>query len=238
MEGRPMSTAIPVTQQLGDLVTADPRRARVLESFGLDYCCGGARTLGEACAAAELDAELVASALDLPDPEPAPEWQSLDVGALAAHIIEVHHRYLWREMGPLGTLLDKVHRVHGTRHHELARVAEAYRLAMADLEPHLFKEERIIFPRLQRLDALAPGDRGPLATALRSPITQMLREHDYVGELFTELHGLTDGFRTPADGCQSYQQVMQRLARMERDLHEHVHKENNVLFPRVLAYAE
>lgn len=233
-----MSTTIPATATLGDLVTDDPRRARVLESFGLDYCCGGQQTLGQACTSAGLDSGRVAAALALPDPEPAPEWQSLPVGALAAHIVGMHHRPLWQEIGPLAALLDKVHRVHGGRHPELDEVAAAYRAAIVDLQPHLLAEERILFPQLARLDEFEPQQRSALARSLRTPISQMLREHDLVGELFARMRGLTDGFTPPADGCASYQQLMNRLKAMEDDLHEHVHKENNVLFPRVLAYAD
>ncbi|OYO16659.1 iron-sulfur cluster repair di-iron protein [Enemella dayhoffiae] len=229
-----MTTTIATNETLGDLVTADPRRARVLEKFGLDYCCGGQRTLGEAAAAAGVDATEVADALDLADPEPAPEWQSLGMGELARHVVDTHHSYLWEELKPLGELVDKVHRVHGERHPELTRVAEAYRLAVADLEPHLFKEERILFPGIERL--ASTGSASGSGEALRGPITQMLREHDYVGELMTEIHELTDGFTAPADGCASYQQMMSRLGQLEHDLHEHIHKENNVLFPRVLAF--
>ncbi|MEI2776123.1 MAG: iron-sulfur cluster repair di-iron protein [Tetrasphaera sp.] len=218
---------------LGDLVTEDPRRTRVLERFGLDYCCNGQRSLAEAAGAAGLAVDEVAGALDIPDPAPAPPWQHLENAALAHDIVDTHHAYLWEEMPRLQALVDKVHGVHGERHPELGRVQAAYTEAVADLEPHLTKEERVLFPAISRLEKAHAPVAFPFGS-LANPIGQMMAEHDVVGELFKEIRSLTTGYAVPDDACNSYRAMLAGLEEMELDLHEHIHKENNVLFPRVL----
>lgn len=216
------------TSTLGDLVTDDPRRARVLEGFELDYCCHGQRSLAEAASEKGLDLGTVARALDLPDrPEPA-DWQALSQSGLIDHVLTTHHAYLWAELGPLGTLVDKVYSVHGDRHPELASVRNDYVALANDLASHLLKEERILFP------AIKDAEDGVPAMGVGGPIQQMMFEHDAAGDLLARLRATTQGYTPPADGCASYQQMMLRLAELEADLHTHIHKENNVLFPRAL----
>ncbi|WP_116114699.1 iron-sulfur cluster repair di-iron protein [Austwickia chelonae] len=224
------------TATLGTLVTDDPRRSRVLEEQGLDYCCNGGRSLEEACAAAELDPVQIAALLDLPDPEPAPAWQSFGIAELAQHILLVHHQYLWDEMPRLGELVDKVVRVHGENHPELAQVGADYAALVADLSSHLTKEERILFPAIIALGT--PGAPAPLGCGLRGPITQMMYEHDVAGDLLRSIRATTQDYTLPEDACGSYRMMFSRLEQMEADLHEHIHKENNVLFPRVLEMEE
>lgn len=225
--------SITIDQTLADLVTQDPRRARVLERYGLDYCCGGARTLGDASVAADVDAATVLAALDLPDQPAPPEWLGLGPAELARHIVRVHHAYLWEEMPRLTALVEKVHGVHGERHPELATLRDLYAEAVADLGPHLTKEERILFPAIEQLEALGAQASFPFGR-LANPIATMLAEHDTVGDLLERMRATTDGYAMPADGCASYQAMLAGLEEMERDLHDHIHKENNVLFPRVL----
>lgn len=228
---------ITATTTLGDLVTAHPSLARELEQRGLDYCCGGQRSLADACAEVGLDATTVAGELSsLTDlDEAAPDWASLDMAALVDHLEATHHRYLWDEMPRLAALLDKIVAVHGARHGELEQIRDCYAEIRADLEPHLMKEERILFPMIREL-ATATATAAPNfhCGSLLNPISVMLREHDTVGELLARLRLLTDDYRTPADGCASYQAAFDGLARLEADTHLHVHKENNVLFPQVL----
>ena len=220
---------------LADLVSADVRRARVLEQHGLDYCCNGGRPLAEAVASAGLDLADVTRSLDLPAADSTPmAGASSDLATQAHDIVDTHHAYLWEEMPRLHALADKVTGVHGDRHPELARVRELYLAAAADLDPHLTLEERTVFPaitRLERTGTAVATSRGPLEEL----IAQLVAEHDVVGDLFKEIRTLTDAYRTPDDGCGSYRALYEGLAQMEADLHLHIHKENNVLFPAVLA---
>lgn len=229
-------TAFDTHATLADIVTARPSTARVLERRGLDYCCGGAATLADACAARSIDpdavlAELVgtAGASD----EAAPDWATMSVGELVDHLERTHHRYLWDELPRLSALVDKVLSVHGGRHPELAEIAACFATIRTDLEPHLTKEERVLFPMVRELDA-SPTTPDFHCGSLRNPISVMLAEHDTVGELLARLRELTDGYQAPADACASYTALFAGLAELEADTHLHVHKENNVLFPAVV----
>jgi regulator of cell morphogenesis and NO signaling len=221
--------SIDVSATLGDLVTQDPRRSRVLETFGLDYCCNGHRSLSEAVSAAELDLAEVSGALDLPAPPEGVKQVPAENAALAHDIVDTHHAYMWAEMPRLKALVDKVHGVHGDRHPELAGVAAAYTKAVTALDPHMTTEERVVFPAITRMEKTQTA-----GASLADQISELRAEHDAVGDLLKEIRSLTNDYAVPADACASYKMMLSGLEEMELDLHEHIHKENNVLFPRVL----
>jgi regulator of cell morphogenesis and NO signaling len=218
-------------RRLGELVAEAPGRAAVLDRFGLDYCCHGERTLADACSAAGLDAAAVAAELDATPLDDAVDHPREPV-ALADHIEATHHRYLHDELPALSALAAKVHAVHGERHPELAEVRARFDELRADLDPHLLKEERVLFPAIR---ALVAGRRDFPFGTVNNPIRMMGIEHDRAGELLAALREITDGYRTPADGCASYRALYERLAALEADTHRHIHLENNVLFPAAAA---
>ncbi len=220
---------------LAEIVTENPAAARVLDGFGLDYCCHGGRTLAVACDAAGLAPDVVTA--KLADVEPGVDigWTALRAPALADHIVETHHRYLHEELPLLDALAAKVLAAHGGRHPELAKVRRLVAAVRADLEPHLLKEERILFPAIHQL---ATGrTEFPFGT-VANPIRMMIAEHDRAGELLAELRIATGAYSVPPDGCTSYRSLYDRLAALEEDTHLHIHKENHVLFPDALRLAE
>lgn len=221
---------------LAAVVTRLPGATRVLEGHGLDYCCKGGRPLGEACAAQGVDTnEVLAQLHDLAGDDGTPaDWASMSPAELVVHLEATHHAYLHTELPRLSELCAKVASVHGTRHPELDDVRRLYEELRADLEPHLMKEERVLFPAIR---ALCDDDAAPAfhCGTLGSPISVMRFEHDRAGELLEGLRQVTGGYTTPADGCASYRALYEGLAELEADTHLHVHKENNVLFPAVLA---
>ena len=224
---------VDISATLGDLVIEDARRTRILEKFAIDYCCSGQRSLAEATTDAGLDLDVIAQALDLPDGSPSPQGQPARENAVLAHdIVDTHHAYMWEEMPRLQALVDKVNTVHGDRHPELARLRAAYTEAVAALDPHMTTEERVVFPAISRLEKTG----APLAAfgSFVKPIEKLRAEHDAVGALFKEIRTITDGYAAPDDACNSYRAMLKGLEEMELDLHEHIHLENNVLFPRVL----
>lgn len=228
-------TTITTASTLADIVTAAPSLARVLEASGLDYCCGGTATLHEACTTRRLDPNAVLAALTAGSvDETAPSWSTMNVAELVDHLEGTHHEYLWHEMPRLTALAEKVLSVHGERHPELADIAACYGELRNDLEPHMNKEERVLFPMVREL---AAADSAPSfqCGSLVNPISVMLAEHDTVGELLVQLRGLTNDYLPPADGCASYAALFSGLAELEADTHLHVHKENNLLFPAVVA---
>jgi regulator of cell morphogenesis and NO signaling len=224
---------IDVRELLADLVTENPARASVLERFHLDYCCHGRVSLAEACAQSALDPNVVArELLDAGRPR-AEDWKALRVDQLADHIERAHHAYLHTELGRLSALVAKVHDAHGVRHPELEHIRSCYEELRADLEPHLLKEELVLFPMIRELVSATTAPQFHCGT-LRNPISVMLGEHETAGMLLARLRELTHDYQVPKDGCRSYHVLFARLAGLEADTHLHIHKENNVLFPAVL----
>ena len=233
-----MNDTVGVEMTLGAIVTRYPSLARELERRKLDYCCGGAVTLGQACRDTGLDAAVVATELasSVGDDGPA-SWSQLDVADLVTHLVDTHHRYLWEELPRLQALTDKVVGVHGERHPELGEIAACFAAIRADIEPHLMKEERVLFPAIEQL-ASSPTSPTFGFGSIGNPISMMLCEHDELGELLGDLRALTSDFAVPDDGCASYRALFEGLEQLEADTHLHVHKENNVLFPRVVVLEE
>lgn len=219
---------------LGELVTAHPRLAREFERLGLDYCCGGGQSLAEACSSKGLDITATAHALaEVVADDAVADWATMGAADLVDHLEATHHRYLKEELPRLSALVAKIVGVHGERHPELVDVAACFDLVRADLEPHLLKEEQILFPMIREL-AASPVAPSFHCGTLRNPISVMLAEHDAVGALLARLRLLADDFEPPADGCASYVACFAGLAEMEADTHLHIHKENNLLFPAVV----
>jgi len=219
---------------LGEIVDLVPGAPRVLESYGLDYCCGGQRTLSTACEGADVDPAAVIAELDALDAGPAPDWVPLSPGLLVDHLETTHHAYLHDELPRLEALADKVAGVHGPGHPELV---ELHRLCIAlreDLEPHMAKEERVLFPMIRELStAISPPSLH--CGSVANPISMMIREHDDTGAILAAMRQLTNDYRVPGDACASYRALYEGLAALESDTHLHIHKENNALFPAVLA---
>lgn len=228
-----MSTITPEST-LADLVIVRPGLARRLDELGLDYCCGGARTLTAAVDAAGLDlADTMADLERVPvGTVPEPVWR--DLADLVDWIESTHHAYLRDVLPHLTALAGKVAGVHGGNHPELTEVADVVDEIRSDLEPHLLKEERVLFPMIRELSVAVTAPSFHCGS-LVNPIRVMLSEHDAVGELLARLRELTGGFAVPDDGCGSYHAFYAGLADLEADTHRHVHVENNVLFPAVLA---
>lgn len=222
---------------VGEIVAAQPLLARVFERVGIDYCCGGKKTLAAACAAKGLDAASVAAMLDaaaqLAGPSPAVDAARMSLTALADHIEATHHAYLKQELPALVEKADRVAAKHGWRDPRLVPVAETMRGLAEEMFNHMAKEERILFPLVRQLEnaGMAASHCGSIA----NPIGVMEAEHDSAGGAVARLRELTGGFLPDAESCNTHRAMLAGFAQLETDLHEHVHKENNVLFPRALA---
>jgi regulator of cell morphogenesis and NO signaling len=222
----------PASATVGDLVLDRPSRSRVFSELGIDFCCGGKKTLERACAERGLDlGEVVARLEAEPAPVAAVDWRNEPLGALCNHLEATHHVYTKAELPRLREMLDKVARVHGERHPEMIEVAALFGRLADDLSAHLLKEERVLFPAMRGIDAGRVVDLTP-------PVRVMLAEHDDAGAILHELRTLTKGYVPPGDGCNTYRAALAGLEDFERDLHEHVHLENNVLFPRVTRHEQ
>lgn len=217
---------------LAELVTTRPELAARLDSLGLDYCCGGQRTLETAISEADMEVDTtIAKLATTPKIEAVVDWEGID--GLADHLETTHHAYLREVLPRLVALADKVAGVHDANHPELPDVAALVRELKADLEPHLLKEEQVLFPMIRELATATTAPSFHCGT-LANPISVMTSEHDNVGALLTQLRNITDGYQVPPDGCASYRALYDGLAELEADTHVHVHKENNLLFPAVI----
>lgn len=227
-------------QTVREVVLQLPRATRVFEELKIDYCCHGETPLGDACARVGVGLEKVIQMLweaELTETECAPDFQRMSLTELTMHILDKHHVYTKREMPRLETLLVRVMTVHGDSHPELLKVARLLRTLCEDLKPHMFKEEQILFPYVVQLEQSlrrhTPAPFAPFGT-VDNPVRLMISEHDQVGQLLGELREATADYTTPADGCLSYQELNHQLEALEKDLHQHIHLENNLLFPRAL----
>lgn len=224
---------------LGEIVTADFRTSRVFQQFGIDFCCGGKVNFNEACVKAGLDPENVEKEiLSVTGPKPEVDYDTLSPSALIAFILEEHHEYVRSESLPLKALAEKVSRVHGDSHPELAEVASIVDFIMADMDNHQAKEERILFPFIDAMEqSILSGSEVPTGCFgdVQNPIRMMEHEHDQVGALLFRLQELTENYTLPEDACQSYAMLYKRLEAFQNNTFRHVHLENNILFRKAIA---
>ena len=227
---------IDITTPVGQVVAQNPGHAVVFERHGIDYCCGGGQALGDACAARGIASEAVLEELAAQDAQPAADatdWTRAPLGELADHIVATHHAYLNRVLPRLVDLAAKTARAHGERHPEMVEVQQQVEGLQAELEAHAAKEEMILFPLCKRLDetgALPQFHCGSVA----NPIRVMEMEHDSAGSALARIRVLTNNLTAPEDACNTYRALLHGLAELELDLHAHIHKENNILFPRAI----
>jgi len=216
-----------------------PQSTRVFETLKIDYCCGGNQPLAQACASAGIDVDNVMEMLAevTQSTSPVLDFQNLPLTELITHILDTHHVFTKLEMDRLQLLADKVLAAHGGNHPELVHLEELLTRLCADLKPHMFKEEQVLFPYILAMTEAAAQKRAvpfaPFGT-VNNPVRMMMREHDTAGEILRELRGLTSDYTVPADACISYQTLYQALENFEKDLHQHIHLENNILFPKAL----
>lgn len=226
-----------ITDTVGSIVTRRPGLARVFERVGIDYCCGGKIPLVDACRTRGLDPHAVLAALEAAADvagDDAVDAGAMTLTALADHIEATHHAYLKAELPRLEAMAAKVAAAHGDRDARLAQVDETCRGLVAELAAHMMKEERVLFPMVRSLEASATAPTSHCGS-LANPIRVMEMEHDDAGAALARLRELTDGFRPPDWACNTYRALLDGFSHLERDLHQHVHKENNVLFPRAIA---
>lgn len=229
-------TAISPSSTLAELVIARPARTRLFEQLRLDYCCGGSRTLAEACAQRELDPSTVATLITALDAEPGDRDDAHDVtrasvGDLCDHIVGAHHGALRRDLPLISDLVATVVRVHGVQRPELRDLQRVFTTMRVSLEQHMVVEEETLFPACRATAA------GVLRGVDEELLGQHEADHDEVGESLVALRELSGGYGAKRALCGTHRALLESLRELELDLHQHVHEENNILFPRVRAAA-
>ena len=229
-------------KRVGDLVAEDYRKAEVFKKFGIDFCCGGGRTVVDACAKKGVDYDELAR--ELMQAETAAttseqsDFKSMDPGSLVDYIVRVHHTYVRENVPLLREFTAKVAKVHGHANPEVVRIAELFDALGAELTEHMMKEESILFPYIKRLvvskerkESVAPPPFG----SVQNPIAMMEHEHETAGNILAEIRRLSSEYSPPDHACTTYKVAYLKLEEFEGDLHKHIHLENNILFPQALA---
>jgi regulator of cell morphogenesis and NO signaling len=227
---------IDANKTVRELALENPNATRVFERLGIDYCCGGGKSLSEACATAQLPLEQVVESLAQEQPAPATrDWSQASLAELIQHIVETHHVYVKQEAPRLEQLAAKVASVHGQNHPEVLRIRSTFSNLAMELGSHLMKEEQILFPYIVEMEeAAAQGHAAPPCGfgTIQNPVRMMMFEHDSAGAALRELRAASSDYTTPADACVTYKTFYAALEAFEADLHQHIHLENNILFPR------
>jgi regulator of cell morphogenesis and NO signaling len=231
-------TTFTTDRTVGQIAAEFPASVRVFEKHGIDFCCGGKIAVTEACGRKGLDPAILLAEIDEAIQGPAEDdidWLTASLPDLIDHIQDTHHAYMKVQLPRVEALLAKVLHAHGERHGALLQAVSAvYGPMKAELDGHLAKEEMILFPLVRALDGGAPSGTFHCGS-VQNPIRVMWMEHDSAGEALVRLRELTGNYAPPEDACNTFRALYFELAEMERDLHRHIHLENNILFPRAIA---
>lgn len=236
---------VDTSKTVRELAVELPYAPRVFEKLGIDFCCGGKRPLTEACAATGVDVSNVVAELESAEAAiqqgreaAAKNWAAGSVGEVIDQILQRHHTYVRSEAPRLQQLFAKVASKHGENHPELIHARELFDALAGELAVHLMKEEQILFPYILRMEeSQLSGEPVPPSCfgTVKNPISMMFMEHDSAGEILKQIRRQTNDLKSPDDACVSYQSLYRDLLAFEADLHQHIHLENNILFPRALA---
>ncbi len=220
---------------IGEMVAEDYRAAAVFSKYGIDFCCKGNRSLEQVCDKKNVDVQTLKNELSNigGSGDNQIDFKSWPLDLMADYIEKTHHRYIEENTPVIQKFLDKLSRVHGERHPELHQIKSLFDESARDLAAHLKKEELILFPFVRNM--VAGKDQRPHFGTVENPVAMMKEEHEAEGERFAKIAELSDNYTTPADGCTTYRVAFSMLEAFEKDLHKHIHLENNILFPRAIA---
>lgn len=228
-----------IDKTIREIALEAPATTRVFEEFKIDYCCGGRRSISEVCDAAGIDPKVLMQRIDqaVIDQEDRADLvnpEDMRPGELIDYILDKHHIFTTNEIERLTPLMAKVVMRHGQQHPELFRLQELFTALTESLVPHMRKEENVLFPYIQILVGASNGNghvSRPSFGTVKNPIAVMMAEHETDGDRLEEMRQITSDYFLPAGACPSYTALYAGLEDLERDLHRHIHFENNVLFP-------
>lgn len=223
--------------KVGAIVTNDLRAAEVFKSAGIDFCCGGNRTLEEVCNEQKIVIDEVVNELRQLEhhaPDARYNFKEWGVVPLVHHIVETHHRRELKQLALLNEYISKIAVVHGMNHPELSDIEELFAELYPALLQHFEDEEKRLFPAAEEV---LTTNSAPAKALIIAEIEKMTGEHEFAGATMDKIHALSNGYQVPADGCNTYRVAYQQLQQFEDDLHIHVHLENNILYPKLLELA-
>ncbi|WP_192822845.1 iron-sulfur cluster repair di-iron protein [Rufibacter sp. LB8] len=228
-------------ESIGELVAKDFRKAQVFKKYGIDFCCGGKKTLEQACQEKGINPVTVEQELSaIPESNTTgdTDFKTWDLTFLADYIVNIHHKYAREAIPTLQEYTTKIAHVHGAHHPELVQVAKHFTNIANELESHMPKEERVLFPFIKQLNAASQkGEKvdRPAFGSIQNPINMMEMEHEAAGGELEAIRALTNNYALPADACGTYRVAFAKLQEFETDLFQHIHLENNILFPKAIA---
>jgi len=222
---------------VGDIVKSNYTAAHVFEKYGIDYCCGGDTSLDRACSSEGVDPNLLIMQLEeaMKQEDRGSKYiENLPLSILCDYIVETHHQYIHERSGFIQEKLNKLCDVHGDHHPELFKIREMFNTASENLKLHMEKEETILFPYIREMEHTKLHGTDPTAEIInnRDPIEELKAEHTVEGDRFKQMAVLTNQFQVPSDGCNTFEVTYRTLDEFVRDLHRHIHLENNILFPK------
>ncbi|AUP81590.1 iron-sulfur cluster repair di-iron protein [Flavivirga eckloniae] len=224
-------------KQIGQFVAEDFRTAAVFSNYGIDFCCRGDRTVEEVCDKNDINvSELLGKLQNVLSSTTGQniDYKSWPLDLLVDYIEKTHHRYVAKKVPVLLQFLDKLCNVHGENHPELFEINEHFKASAGELAAHMKKEELVLFPFVKKMvnaTISQSGIQAPHFGTVENPIAMMKDEHDNEGVRFREIAKLTNNYTPPADACNTYRVAYAMLEEFEKDLHLHIHLENNILFP-------
>ncbi len=220
---------------VGEMVREKPSRSRVFSQLGIDFCCGGKVSLATVCEKRGLALESVIAQIGIIDAQTNQDTlvdaDAMSLTELCDHIESTHHAYLKVELPRLDQMTEKVARVHGDKEPKLRAIRRIFDELKAELEPHMAKEEKVLFPMIRQFEA-SSGIPDFHCGTVRNPILQMEQEHEHAGDALARIRVAADDFVPPSWACNTYRAMLDGLQELEENMHQHVHKENNVLFPK------
>lgn len=224
-------------QTVGQIVAEDYRTAQIFRDFKLDFCCGGSKTIDEACAEKGINPQEVLQALKSlgNEGERQENFNNWSPDFLVDYITNNHHQFTRNKLPEISFYTQKVAKVHGRTHSELVEINREFEKLSAEMINHMDKEEELLFPFIKKLTAgnIREPDKFKVGSA-SNPIAMMKEEHDEAGASMAKIRELSNDFTPPEDACATYRVLFESLEGFEKDLHKHVHLENNILFPKAL----
>ncbi|MCX6621035.1 MAG: iron-sulfur cluster repair di-iron protein [Acidobacteria bacterium] len=226
---------------VGQVVRENPGSAVIFEKYGIDYCCGGKRSIADVCGEKGIAPDSLLAEIDSAGTPggPARNWNEVSLTGLIDHVVGTHHAFLVAELPRLQAMLGKVLAAHQEAHgNSLRPMSEVYSALKSELEAHLWKEENMLFPYVKQLEHALTGNgvvAPPCFGTVRNPVRMMEHEHDEAGAALARLRELSGHYAVPPDACNTYRALLHGLQALESDLHTHIHLENNILFPRAIA---
>jgi len=222
-------------ESIGQIAAKDIKKVEVFRKYGIDFCCGGKKSLAKVCEEKGLELSIVEAELNSANdtaPHIHTNFNDFPLDFLCEYIVNAHHSYAKKTLPILVELADKVSNKHGARHPELEKIANLVGLINTELILHMRKEEVVLFPFIHKL--VSKDGFNSTKDLIREPITLMEMEHESVGSYLDEIELFTNKFTPPANACNSFQLLYHTLKQFNEDIHLHVHLENNILFPKAL----